>query len=282
MSVKRFLESPEVRREFAERFPIPKFLPKKELAAEPKPTNYSLVGTAFDYLFRFLLQRLNVGAVTTEWMAEKVICRTGSTEVMLFDSTIYEEVVRDLLRTAKTNHSQFMRTGVIGDDLIRSSLHLAQLDLVARRVSPIEKVNLGVTSEDDLADLRSLIELVDPKKFQAKDVCVLNPGFGTASAMVKGADADILLDGLLLEVKTVKKLDLKQEYFHQLVAYYLLACIGGIEGLKKKPVIDSLGIYFSRHAEVFSLPISDVIGDDDLQTTLAWFQNLIAEHYGRQ
>lgn len=280
MSLKRFLEVPVVSRQFAALFPKPGFMLKKEILAAPRTKNYSLVGTAFDYLLRFLLERVYPGAVTTRWVAEKVIRESGTRTVMLYDAALWDETVRDLLSKARMNHSQFLKTGVIGDDLIRGALHLAQLDPVARGVSSIEEVHLGLTSKDDVDDLRRLLERVDMDTLQAKEICVLNPVFGKASQMVGVAgDADILLDDILLEVKTIQKLALRRDHFHQLIGYYLLACIGGVDGLETKPGIMRLGIYFSRHAELFTFPVSEVIKKRDLQRTLEWFEALIERQY---
>jgi hypothetical protein len=40
----------------------------------------------------------------------------------------------------------------------------------------------------------------------------LNPDFGFASKLVGGADADIVLDSTLIDIKTVKAATLKPEY----------------------------------------------------------------------
>jgi hypothetical protein len=69
---------------------------------------------------------------------------------------------------------------------------------------------------NDIKDLRRLIELVDPDTFTAHELCILNPTFGDASRMVGGADTDVLLDDTLRDVKTVKDFDLKSPYFNQI------------------------------------------------------------------
>jgi hypothetical protein len=59
MSLNAFLARRDVREKFREEFPKPKLAENKELLALPLSKRYSLVGTAFDYLLRFYLERLN-------------------------------------------------------------------------------------------------------------------------------------------------------------------------------------------------------------------------------
>jgi len=54
---------------------------------------------------------------------------------------------------------------------------------------------------------------------------VLNPTFGRASHMVGGADADLWIDGYLLEIKCVRRVSL--DHIRQLVGYATLARLEG-------------------------------------------------------
>src|SRR5688572_22161934 len=74
-SLKQFIrESPEVRRRFAELLPKPEFANRPQLI--PPSRKYSaqeasLIGTAFDYLLRFFVQRLNLPIAKSRcWVAE--------------------------------------------------------------------------------------------------------------------------------------------------------------------------------------------------------------------
>ena len=48
---------------------------KVELKAPPRTKNYMLVGVAFDYLFRFEMQRLNPSVIARKWVAEHSLAR---------------------------------------------------------------------------------------------------------------------------------------------------------------------------------------------------------------
>ena len=71
MSLTDFLKVKDVRERFVREFPKPKFTLKKEILAPPRTKRYAWVGTAFDYLLRFYIKRLNPNAITTRWIAEQ-------------------------------------------------------------------------------------------------------------------------------------------------------------------------------------------------------------------
>ena len=73
MSLTSFLRNKDVQERFRQEFRKPKFTAKKDLLAPPLTKHYSLVGTAFDYLLRFYVERLNPNAITKKWVAEFAI-----------------------------------------------------------------------------------------------------------------------------------------------------------------------------------------------------------------
>ncbi len=73
MSLTSFLKNRDVKERFRQEFEMPKMRAERELLAPPLSNRYSLVGTAFDYLMRFYLKRLNPDAVTGQWVAELVL-----------------------------------------------------------------------------------------------------------------------------------------------------------------------------------------------------------------
>ncbi|WP_041077424.1 hypothetical protein [Thermotoga caldifontis] len=73
MSLTSFLKDEEVRNAFRKFFKIPKFNVSAELLAPTFTENYSLAGTAFDYLLRFYVKRLNRDAMESPWASEKAL-----------------------------------------------------------------------------------------------------------------------------------------------------------------------------------------------------------------
>ncbi len=261
MSLTRLLKDKDVKDKFAQEFPMPKFHLAGELIAVPKTNHYSLVGTAFDYLMRFYLKRINPSAITQKWIAEGVVDLVGDKKT--------RNKIKEILTTAKKIHAKYLETGEMNDEVVRYCLLLAQLDPIYRAgfIDP----NIGVVDRGDIEDLRNLIKLVNPTEFQSKN-CILNPTFGDASFLVGGADMDVLLGDTLIDIKTTKFLELKRDHFNQIIGYYILFLLGGIDNAPKIKKIESIGIYYSRHGLLYKVPIKEVVKSCDLQEFIKWFK----------
>jgi len=184
----------------------------------------------------------------------------------------------DIIRQAKELYLKYLTAGRITDELIRHSIYLAQLDVIYR--AGIIDPNLGRADRKDVDDLKNLISLVNPSIFKAKSLCVLNPTFGKASELVGGADADILLDDTLIDIKTVKRLELRRRDFNQLVGYYILFLLGGID-MAPAAKIESVGIYFSRYGILHKIPVKSFVSDPKFPAFVEWFKNCAKEKYRR-
>lgn len=287
MSLTSFLKLPDVRKRFREEIEVPRILDQRDIVAPARSNRYSLVGTAFDYLFRFHLQRLNKHAVAHPWVAEEGLARLaepGFGGFIDINSEPFEwlphpqfKKARLLFVRARAAHARFLKSGRLTEGLLKSSTFLAQLDFVVRAEYVDE--SLGHTTQKDLRDLRRLISVVPWKRFRSKRLCVLNPTFGKASRLVGGADADLLLDDILVDIKTTKTLMLRPEYLFQLVGYVILHRLGSIEGLKTKPHVSKIAIYFSRHAHLQVFELNDVISPRRLARFATWFRGKATRCY---
>ena len=163
--------------------------------------------------------------------------------------------MKSLLRDAKETHKKYLSTGKLDDSLMRTSIILAQMDALYRsgNIHP----ELGEANQGDVQDLHNLISLVSPKMFQAKNACYLNPTFGYGSELVGGADADLIVDDTLIDVKTTKFLSFTQEQYNQLIGYYILAKLGKINE-KEDVSISKIGIYFSRHGILHTISADEI------------------------
>jgi hypothetical protein len=128
--------------------------------------------------------------------------------------------------------------------------------------------------------LRNLIEIVDPENFITEDICLLNPAFGEGSKIVGGADADIYIDGMIIDIKTTKNIEIRRSYFNQLIGYYILHHIGSIGEIEPKLQASSLGIYFSRHAYLYKFDVDSLIEDVDFSAIVEWFKERAKEEFG--
>jgi len=286
MSLTTFLKNRDVKEEFARQFPKPRFSLKEEILAPPITKHYSLVGTAFDYLMRFYLKHLNPGAITKRWVAElsishplspllkNVVIDATTHKVIGFTETEDTRTAQRIIEKAKMVYSKYLASGEVTDEVIETALLLAQLDPIFRAGFIDE--NIGTIDEGDVADLRNLISIVNPEAFRAQDLCMLNPTFGEGSRLVRGADADLLIDNALIDIKTTKSLKLNRDYFNQLIGYYVLFKIGGVDNAPYAPKIERIGIYYSRYSELYTIPIRTVLNEERLPLFIEWFRERAA------
>lgn len=267
MSLTSFIKEPDVRKKFTEIFPLPKIDLKGELKAPPITKNYSLVGTAFDYLLRVYIKKHNPKAKTSEWIAEIAI------------QCVKDEVLKNKLKktvdNAKKVYEKYLKDGILSDDVLRIAILLAKIDPIYR--AGYTDPNIDVVDEGDIQDLRNLINLVDENSFTANKICLLNPTFDKASDLVGGADADIVIDNQIIDLKTTKFLQLKEQDFHQLIGYYILSLLGGIDGYEGNLDIQTISIYFCRHGIFLPLMVPSEnssiiqISDAKFKAFIKWF-----------
>jgi len=89
---------------------------------------------------------------------------------------------------------------------------------------------------------------------------ILNPTF-IGSAYVGGADADLVVDGCLIDIKTSTFPQIKAEYLHQLAGYLLL-------DFDDKLHIDAVGIYMARQGELVQWPALDFLHELTGESTI--------------
>jgi hypothetical protein len=291
MSLTSFLNNRDVIERFKQEFKSPIFNTNHKLLAPPLTKHYSMVGTAFDYLLRFRIERENPKAITRPWVAQigaalmqvQVLTSSATVRYKIANGKLVRETVGDdglkivekKINEAKKNHSAFLKNGKLSDDLIKSVLLLAQLDIVVRTGRPDPK--LGTIDNKDVEDLRNITSLVEAQFFKAKKICLLNPTFGKGSELVGGADADLIIDDALIDIKTTMYLRLIRRDFNQLIGYYSLYRMSGFKDVSKNHKIKKIGIYYSRFGYLHFMNVDDVINQKTFPQFLTWFKKRAKE-----
>lgn len=296
MSLTLFLNLPDVKEKFKQEFQMPEFDYRGEILAPPVSKNFMLVGTAFDYLLRFHIRYLNQKfspyheIIESEWVAEQALKRlrylylsdsitisgieeNDSGKPLHADKVMLLRKVADVIFRAKLYADDYVRTGIISDDLYECALILANLDEVVR--SSTINNDFFLYDKKDIVDLKHLYSVVNDDFFKAKYYCILNPSFGMASRLVGGADADLIIDDTLIDIKTTKNLAFTRKYFNQLMGYYVLFKMRNctIDGLEHKPWVKNLGVYYSRFGYLFTFPIKPIISSKALIEFQKWFRD---------
>lgn len=253
---------------FTKSFPNPGLNEKLEIVVNPKQVHSTYaaeIGTAFDYLVRFNLERINSKTFKTRsnWIAQiglskiiRTIDNTKSKSIKIgfyLDKDVNRKEFKKLLtsefKAAQDNYLKFIEDGKYGTSLLRSSLILAKLDVIAR--TGIVDTNFDYIEKEKIEELKQLLNIVPWNKFITNEICLLNPTFGKGSMLVGGADADLILDNALIDIKTSRNLKILRNDLNQIIAYYLLSIIG-----ETNLNIQNIGIYFARFGYFWQIPLS--------------------------
>jgi len=299
LNLSGFFKLPDVKAKLRQEFVKPRFSVDKPLLSPVITSNPPKIGTAFDYLLRFYANYINPKAVSSIWTAEeslKILELSRDDDTIIIDAKNrlvqvqnadliprdyvkkckelkqehYSEA-KKVIETAKENLDSYLRTGDMNNHLIESSLALAQLD-VLRRARYLSNSKSFIAEKNDLEDLQHLISRLEIKIFKANQICILNPNFGPEATKLMNADGDIVIDDTLIDIKTVKELNVKREFFNQLIGYYTLYRIGGIKGMSPDNKINKIGIYFSRYGYLHTYKIEDIIDEKIFIEFIEWFK----------
>ena len=117
----------------------------------------------------------------------------------------------NVLNDAKRLHDSFTGTGKMTRELIRISFKLATIDMVVRAGKILLPPN---AVKGDIIDMENLFRvLVDSGLLVPKRRAFLNPAFDKDSVLVGGADADLILDDTLIDIKTTKSDSFTQDMY---------------------------------------------------------------------
>jgi hypothetical protein len=184
MSLTSLLKRKNLKEAFKQQFPVPK-LDQKLGPGQAYTKNYALLGTAFDYALRFLLQKRFAGQVeviTSPWVAEHALQRC---------SPLIEDTLNSLVSRAKSLVGNYLQPNFLSSDLdfsealLQSCLHLAQCDQVFRSGGRAD-IEAGPSCRADIDDLALLVDnaIRSTADWTVQSRLILNPTFGEASELV--------------------------------------------------------------------------------------------------
>lgn len=286
MSLKSFIQHPEVRERLKVLRPKLSRQIGAPIQAHPRTKHWTLVGTAFDYLLRFELQRRVPEVVQRAWVAEKALTLVVSDDLLegrgkSLDESIAktgqdrEEIacgIERILGSAKRTLSRYleMQQPARSDQiqLAEHAIGLAKLDLVCR--AGLVDYIFDDPDPEDAEDLADLLAIVPYDQFVNGQQLYFNPTFGESSRLVGGADADLIIGDLLVDLKTTKKSGMDPGSLDQILGYFLLA--RNQRAIDPSfPEINHLGLYFCRQGKLWTLSASDWTTQPGFQETEKWF-----------
>ena len=268
-----YRDHPEFRAWFKNIWPKVPIVLSNDILVESKfgQGSSAVIGTAFDYLLRFKIEKLNRRRVQSDiWIAENYYERVRAyeevREAFSEEQFFHARLVKKIIKSTRGRLKKYISDDLKLEDLCPDALLLNTIDVVMRTGMFQEQV--GEINEIYIDELKRMINIIDDNKFRVEKLAVLNPNFGDASSLVGGADADLILDKTLLDIKTSKNLATKRAMFDQLVAYFMLSKIQGLYE------IENIGIYFARFGEIWLISVDQLFSGHDINSCISSFTDL--------
>lgn len=250
-----------------------------EIQVAPTTNRYNVTGTAFDYLLRFALEQRfpQQHQHPSTWVAEYAA---------IFLTPSRKRKAQTLLNSTHQLTQRYRAGEDVAWELARACTVLAKLDLVYR--SGWEDPTLLQVDEVIARELLDLLSAVPWENFVCTHTLLTNPHFGHASGAVGGADADLLLDTTLIDIKTTQKAEVSLDELRQLAGYFLLGELGGLWPSTTRTYdlgpedlspcgITHLGLYYARHATLLTWPVEQILTEALPQMRHWWATHLELE-----
>jgi hypothetical protein len=273
MRLTTLINEKPVRERMAMDLPRPKEIQLKAELLVPRMTqNPNLMGTAYDYLLRFHLQRDFPFATERAWLPEAAH-EEISTEMLTTAGERLLDKLGRIIRRAKRSKAAFLAGKPLSRSLLQSTIQLAHCDMSCR--AGMIDVRLVRPSAGQVNELARLIEATDWSRLRAKRRCLLNPTFGQNCPV--RADADLLLDDMLIELKTTAKLQVTAPHWRQLIGYAALNEHFPFDGSEQPVSIRRVGFYFSRYGYLASWPLTELVDLVKFAAFAAWLRDYATE-----
>ena len=184
--------------------------------------------------------------------------------------------IRNVIEKAKLAHGTYLKTTSPTQpeqtDLAGHAIRLAQLDEIARTGQCAARFDSMFEEPvtEDMEDLLTLLAIVPFDALLHDKVLLLNPVFEQTSRLVGGADADLIVGDMLVDLKATKSNEMDPIDLDQLLGYYFLArrqCQADPTFL----TINRLAIYFARHGYLWTWDASTWTGHPQFAETEEWF-----------
>lgn len=291
MSLKRFVALPAVRERLN---PLLAGIqrPKKPLLlvapSKGEQSRAGRIGTAFDYLLRFELGRHYHHALEEQWVAYAGAAALPR-ELFTEDGSLFPwdaaaaalHEADQVVRAYRQNPAPDARAVC---EVARVALVLAQLDPFYRAgFNPFWwRANFARPPADEVNELVALLAATPLALLHSQRTVLLNPTFGRHSRAVGGADADLVLDDMLLDIKTGQECAVRLQDLRQLAGYFLLSRAMRLDD-PQFPELIRLGILSPRFGSLWTFPVTVLCKHPLFEQTEQWWRSrLAAERYPPQ
>lgn len=223
----------------------------------------SVVGTAFDYIARFIVARkIKVGK---ESSYSSLVAERGLTYLKMSQNEELFKIIEKKYYDSIAKIINYVNGKSNTNEIMKISCFLARLEHIARsRMMPVEIENLKNNEEKEVInDLNNIVGVFLDKFMplvNENSEVFFNPHFGRTSTLCGGADADIFIDGVLYEFKTNKNVGYNWKEVAQVISYFYLKEIEEEENFYDSLFIESeiikLSFYRARFGQFENIDIS--------------------------
>lgn len=214
-----------------------------------------IIGHGYDYYLRAYVQRIN--GIHIEKEREDLIASWSVDQLSRKVKSLKDTYIEIIQR-----RNTFI-DGSYDEDvtLICDSMVLGNLDAYYRSGYLNEQGVLYV-SDKDIDDLLSLTKATNKYSsfFNVSKTLICNPTFGNITRLLGGADADLIIDDTLIDIKTESTFGYKAGHIRQLIGYYILACLTPSFTAE----IKKLAIWNPRYCRYIYLTMEDICRSMDL------------------
>ncbi len=226
----------------------------------------SVVGTAFDYVARFMIARFiknNKESALDNLAAERGIKFFNAIE-QEFINEKFEYYLEEIERYIYGDNEIGLK------DITMMSCFLARLEHAARTnwipnnetIKYIHKEDKEILKEVNQMGVVFYDDFISRGMVKENSDVVFNPTFGVCTKKLKGADGDIFIDGVLWDFKTTKINIKKTEDFTQMWQYLVYDKVCKLYGddsysLKDKE-IKAVAFYKARFGEIEFLKVKEI------------------------
>ena len=226
----------------------------------------SVVGTAFDYLARFMIAR------TIKINKDHALLNLRAENGIDFFNEDYQDELYDKFEICMDQIEHYINGSneINLVEVTKICCFLARLEHASRTNWVPNEETLKLLKKEDSEILKEVnsMGVVFYDDFIAKgmvkedSVVVFNPSFGICSKKLKGADGDIFIDGVLWDFKTTKLSIKKNNDFIQMWQYlvYDRACKMYNDSTYSlaKHEIKALAFYKARFGEIEYIKVRDI------------------------
>jgi hypothetical protein len=209
--------------------------------------DFTGIGTAYDYWVRSQLVPIDKDLIASFLGFQ--ICVDGHGDEKRTSKVLKRHVDAILASSSGNSESQ--------EGLLKACLFLAKFEIEYRSSYPVESLEIAAHNVVELGRLASGTDL---DRFKRPNL-ILHPMFCTEGSKLKiQADGDIVVDNVLIDLKTSQRIELKDN-LRQLILYWTLNDLAYTDRR-----IDRLGVYYPRFNYSVDFSPSDLMSSSQYAT----------------